>query len=251
MAGPSEADLQEALGGVRAILEEVVRREQHRNDLTQLPNERALDQYLASAIEKGEDFWCALVEVDHFKRLNRRYTYDAADGMLRAIGQKLGGAENTFPGRATAFHAHGDEFYLCGRAPVARESEVQRGLDALRASIAVTQVVVDGHADPMQVTVTIGWVHSAQLTEVQPRSVKGHAEDAVALGKRRGRDRVVVFDPTTPPGSMVEDRDVCASCGASFTVDVDLSHLKVEQTFWHCPNCGCSCPRDLDSATIA
>lgn len=56
----TEKDIQEALERVRTIVEEVVRKEQHRNDVTQLPNERALDVFLEEAIQEGGDLFIVM-----------------------------------------------------------------------------------------------------------------------------------------------------------------------------------------------
>jgi diguanylate cyclase (GGDEF)-like protein len=246
-------DVLEALEGVKSLIEEVVRKEQHRNDLTSLPNERALDKLLDDALEDDADAWCALVEVDHFKRLNRMYSYEQADQMLKAVGAKLSSNVDLFGVGTVAFHAHGDEFYLAasGAGPDDAgpdDADIEKSLDLVRRVIAQVREHVPDKPEPMHVTVTVGWMRSSDLAagvDVTRRAIKVAAEEAVSQGKRSGRDCVVHYQPSSS-GEVHEDRDNCSQCTAAFTVDVDKSRV-ANDDFWYCPNCGShnkrgSCP---------
>lgn len=86
---PRPAKLDAALDEVRRQIEAVVREEQMRDQLTELGNRLALSERLQSVFEDGSPFWCALIEVDYFKRINDRYTYEVADTLLQKIAGRL------------------------------------------------------------------------------------------------------------------------------------------------------------------
>jgi two-component system cell cycle response regulator len=230
-------DVQHALTEVRRLIENVVRREQHRSDLTGLPNDRALDRKIDEALERGVDFWCAFVEVDHFKRLNKGYGLEGGDAMLVKIGQALQfSLDRYFVSPTTAFHAHGDEFYLLGDGPV-DSTVVARALEAVRNSIAAITLRFDRVPQPMMATVTIGWATPADLPETSRKLFKKALEDALSVGKRKGRDQTIRYSKEMSAETLYSDRDTCGKCEAAFTVDVDLAKL-AEAPFWWCPNCG-------------
>jgi diguanylate cyclase (GGDEF)-like protein len=232
-------DVQDALDQVRKLIEDVVRREQHRNDLTGLPNERALDQRLEQAVENDEELWCAFVEIDYFKRINDTYGYPAGNAMIKKVADTLQFAtEQFFSGTTIAFHAHGDEFYLIGQESRDQES-IHRCLEVIRGNIEATSVKVDGFEKPMTATVTIGWVLKSSLLdeEVSRLRIRTSVEDAVAYGKRNGRNCTLRYDVAMKKGQFFSERGNCRSCEAAFTMDVEKSKLRPEPVLW-CPNCG-------------
>jgi diguanylate cyclase (GGDEF)-like protein len=57
------------------------------DSLTGLPNRRRLEMALA-ALSAGQDaFACAMLDVDHFKQVNDRYSHVVGDAVLRKIGE--------------------------------------------------------------------------------------------------------------------------------------------------------------------
>ncbi len=64
--------------------------------LTGLWNRRYLDSRLPDLLEEsartGQPLCVALVDLDHFKQVNDRYSHDAGDAVLRAVGGLLGSA---------------------------------------------------------------------------------------------------------------------------------------------------------------
>jgi diguanylate cyclase (GGDEF)-like protein len=239
-----EQDVQQALDKVRGLIEDVVRAEQHRNDLTGLPNERSLDRELHQEFAGGNEFWCAFVEIDHFKRLNEIYKYEACDAMLQAVGKHLQLSAQQCFGGARAFHAHGDEFYLLGGE--AKAGTIEKGLESVRQHIAAISLPVQGFSEPMSATVTIGWAFRSDLqgTESTAKMFRRIVEDAVAFGKRKGRDQVCRYDSTMKKEDIFSERGNCPQCEAAFTMDVEKSKLEPNPTLW-CPNCGATQPRPV------
>jgi len=240
--GSTDEKVSEALAQVQTLIEEIVRHEQLRDGLTELPNDSALSAELTRAVESNEDFWCAFVEIDHFKRLNDQFGYQRADGMLLKVAKQLEMAHDYFPEGATAFRAHGDEFFLVGRLGAEETSEtISSSLDRLRGAIGALRLRVgDG---VMSCTVSVGWLSSKVLEpeDATPRGVRIALEAAVALAKQKGRNRVVEFSDEARKSQVRTVRDNCPECGVAFTVDL-LDADAREDELW-CPNCGSRCPR--------
>ncbi len=57
--------------------------------LTQLPNRRSAMQHLEAALAKGEPFYLAVIDIDHFKQINDRHGHAAGDAVLVALADRL------------------------------------------------------------------------------------------------------------------------------------------------------------------
>lgn len=234
---PSTNDrINAALAEVRRLIEELVRKEQLTDGLTGLANDIALSNDLTSKIVDGVEFWCAFVEIDHFKRLNDAFGYQIADAMLKSVARHLTLAKEHFQKGPEAYRAHGDEFFLVGSLGDESQEQIEERLNALRINIEKVQIAVEGR-EPMKCTVSIGWYASNLSKEaLTERSIRNFLESAVALAKRQGRNRVVKYDEKARKAEVRSLRDNCQACSSAFTLDVPLEHEKKEQL--HCPNCG-------------
>ena len=233
MNRPSKLD--EALAELRRQVEAVVREEQLRDQLTGLANGLALSEWLQSATENAERYWCALVEVDHFKRISDRFTYAVADGLLTRIAARLK-AFNDYVTGTLPIRAHGDEFYLVGRLPSPDTTVIGEALDRVRDEIAGIRIATE--AGDMRCTVSVGWMTAddggdAVVTE---RAVMQMVEAATAAAKMLGRNRVVRYSQEIAKKQRSSVRDDCAACLASFTVEIPTD--TVHRGPLCCPNCG-------------
>jgi len=229
----------DALQQVRTLIEVLVRHEQLQDGLTQLPNDAALTEEFESAIGSKAKFWCAFVEIDHFKRLNDSFSYLQADAMLKRVAAHLKTAADYFPEGARAFRAHGDEFYLVGRlVPNEESGTIEANLERIRSAIEGVRIRVGDRPDPMQCTVSIGWVSTDAVSgaELTNRGVRIVLERAVAHAKRRGRNCVVHYSEDMKKTMVNTIRDTCTECQVAFTVDVSVAEYRTEHLF--CPNCG-------------
>lgn len=77
----------------------------YHDELTGLPSRRALKQYLMSL---GKNYSLAMVDVDHFKKVNDTYGHDVGDQVLR----QLSGYLRKAPGGAKAYRYGGEEFTI-------------------------------------------------------------------------------------------------------------------------------------------
>ena len=99
----------------------------YRDELTQIPNRRAL---MRDERSMGNHYSLAMVDVDHFKKVNDNYGHDVGDQVLKAVAAKL----RKVSGGGKAYRFGGEEFCLLFRG---RKSEqVLDFLEELRREIA-------------------------------------------------------------------------------------------------------------------
>ena len=166
--------------------------------LTGLPARRALEESLRHL---GRRYAIAMIDIDHFKRLNDRHGHEVGDQVLRAVASRL----SKVKGGGTAHRYGGEEFTVL--FPRGAKKEVEPHLEELRRAIADDPFVVRGLTRPkkkpkkgaktvsgtkrLKVTVSIGVAErNARLTH--PEQVLKAADKALYRAKRAGRNRVVV-----------------------------------------------------------
>jgi two-component system, cell cycle response regulator len=91
---------------MRSALEETAQ-EARTDELTGLPNRRALLEELERRTTANETFTLTLADLNGFKRYNDTFGHAAGDALLRRLGQKLAAACD---GRGIAARLGGDEF---------------------------------------------------------------------------------------------------------------------------------------------
>ena len=154
-----------------------------RDALTGLWNRRRSDAELAAIVDIAPGLrppaCVALLDLDHFKEINDRFSHAAGDDVLRRVAEVL---------NATVGHAGrhgGEEFVLILSAGLSSSAQA---CEAIRARLSGYgwQVVAEG----LRVTISIG------LTELRPEddahTVVRRADDLLYAAKRGGRNRVVV-----------------------------------------------------------
>ena len=163
-----------------------------RDPLTGLYNRRYVDEELSlllrRAAEGGETVSLALIDVDHFKRVNDTCSHEVGDRVLRIVAELVQGL--AVPACCTgSFVARmgGEEFLLVLVGGDA--GTVQRHLQSVRRTVS-------GHpwgelTRGLPVTISIGATSTAGLAEATPSDLLGRADGYLYRAKRQGRDRVV------------------------------------------------------------
>jgi diguanylate cyclase (GGDEF)-like protein len=148
--------------------------------LTRSEIERRLAAKLSGG-QQGEELVIALVDIDHFKRVNDDYGHLGGDGVLRALGGLIFRSvrEDEYAGRYG-----GEEILLVLDDSDGRGAE--RVLDLHRAVRRDTFKVAGAE---IRVTCSIGvaWATAGDDWE----SLIGRADGALYEAKRNGRDRVI------------------------------------------------------------
>lgn len=156
--------------------------------LTGIANRRVFEDELRTLSRKGYTA-LAMVDCDHFKRVNDQFGHSTGDMVLQTIARCLVGA------RGKAMRIGGEEFAIFLKAP-----DWQSELDSLREAIA--QQTRDALADlqiTQHVTVSIGAVELAQGCTTEHALML--ADEALYRAKHLGRNRLEIQRPLSekPP----------------------------------------------------
>lgn len=171
----------------------------YRDELTGLPGRRALRQYLDGI--QGT-YTVAMVDVDHFKKVNDRHGHDVGDQVLKLVASRL----DRTPGGGKAYRYGGEEFALLfpGRVKEDARPHVER----VRTAVEESKFTLrswrrprrrpDGtgrgrkrsrRARKLRVTVSIGMADTAE-NGTDADAVLKRADEALYRAKRNGRNRV-------------------------------------------------------------
>ena len=152
--------------------------------LTGLLNRRGFEERLRRLLQRGGPALpvLALLDVDHFKRINDAHGHAVGDAVLSGIGQRL---RETLRPLDLAVRLGGEEFAVIWAQPE-RGGEARLG-ERLREVIAATPFPTA--AGPLAVTVSVGVARALDVEEA-PATVFRRADAALYEAKRAGRDRV-------------------------------------------------------------
>lgn len=164
---------------------EAFERQAHEDALTGLANRRAFDARLAEAVaaarRHGRPLCLALIDIDHFKRINDHYSHAAGDEALKAVADTLRSAA-----RASDIVARwgGEEF-----AVLLPDTELAAGLiSAERLRVAIGAIDCAAFAPGRRLAVSIGVASDAGYGSHE--RLLARADAALYRAKQDGRDRV-------------------------------------------------------------
>ncbi|EKF59587.1 two-component response regulator protein [Agrobacterium albertimagni AOL15] len=154
--------------------------------LTGLPNRRYFfdegPAQVAGRLERGEPCCIAMLDIDHFKKLNDTYGHEIGDRVLQAVGAKL--ARRLDGSGHLLARLGGEEFSV-----LMLGLDVEKGsalCETLRREIESLRVALDDH--DISVTISIG------LAEIAGRESFSNylaaADQLLYLAKSYGRNRV-------------------------------------------------------------
>ncbi len=150
--------------------------------MTRIPFERILAAQRARSERSGEPCTLALLDIDHFKRVNDEYGHLVGDRVLRKVAQLL----LTHLRRYDAICRYGgEEFLLC--LPGANRELAAEIMGRHRAELEAENIRIDENKH-LKITVSIGvceWEASLRKEECLQR-----ADQALYQAKASGRNRV-------------------------------------------------------------
>lgn len=193
------AELIEGLARVYSNYMTILHEAEH-DRLTGLLNRRTFDDSLdrllrvqrRHAADADHTAWLAVLDIDHFKRINDTYGHVYGDEILLLIAQEM---RAYFAPADLLFRVGGEEFVIV-LAP--RSGAAAHGtLEAFRERVA-------GHLFPqgLRVTVSIGY---APLGRSEfPKQAYGRADKALYAAKEQGRNRVASYQRLLAAGDFQE-----------------------------------------------
>jgi diguanylate cyclase (GGDEF)-like protein/PAS domain S-box-containing protein len=161
------------------------------DDLTKLPNARALRERLQQLTHeggRGRRFAVVIADIDHFKKVNDTHGHKVGDAVLAAVARVM--KEHI---RVTDFAARygGEEFVI-----IFTDVDEERGCELaekLRAAVARMQ-------EPLSVTCSFGvCANDHSLAANDGEALMRAADLALYRAKREGRNRVVRYHELTIP----------------------------------------------------
>lgn len=166
------------------------------DELTGLPARRAMNEFL---LKVGRRYTVAMVDVDHFKKVNDTHGHDVGDQVLRMVATCL----RRVSGGGRAYRYGGEEFIV-----IFPNKDIERALphlEDLRETIARAGFVVRGRKRPKQkpdvasnkksgknmlsVTVSIGAATRDDHNTTPEQLIKS-ADKALYRAKKGGRNQV-------------------------------------------------------------
>jgi diguanylate cyclase (GGDEF)-like protein len=156
------------------------------DDLTGLPNRRALIQELVHRLESGRDTAVMIIDLDRFKVMNDFLGHASGDRLLVTIADRL---RTSIRANDFAARLGGDEFVFL-------VDQITSEMEILATSFRLLEVIsepVDIHGQMFSHTASIG---IALAPEEKPDAVEmlSWADVALYSAKSRGRNQAVVFD---------------------------------------------------------
>jgi diguanylate cyclase (GGDEF)-like protein len=152
--------------------------------LTGLLNRRGFDERLRRLLQRGGSQLpvLAVLDVDHFKRINDTHGHAVGDAVLSAIGERL---RETLRPLDLAVRLGGEEFAVIWAQP---EPGGEARLGERLREVVGSETFITA-AGPLAVTVSVG-VARARGTSEAPEAVFSRADAALYEAKRAGRDQV-------------------------------------------------------------
>lgn len=194
-----------------------------KDSLTGLLNRKTFDEKFSRMITKSADMvtpatsndrrhspdarsqWLAVVDIDHFKRVNDKFGHLYGDEVLILVANIL---RSSFRSHDRVFRFGGEEFVILLRSATLVDARMI--FERFRASVESYDFPQVG-----KVTVSIGF---ASIGVETPVVILGHADQALYHAKENGRNRVCYYDELRDQG-LIENVKESSASEAEFFFD--------------------------------
>lgn len=211
---PVDADTQAMVDSVLRLYENLQSLLDYgeRDTLTELLNRKTFDRaFWRAAQTLAEDtgpveaerrasvpessYWLAVIDIDHFKRVNDNFGHLIGDEVLLLLARHMNAS---FRFHDQLYRFGGEEFVVLMRC--ASHDDARAALERFRTQIEAHDFPQVGH-----VTISIGFT---SLTDNDtPSGAFGRADKAVYFAKDHGRNQVCSYAALVEAGELVEEAD--------------------------------------------
>ncbi len=150
---------------------------------------------------EGANYWLAVLDIDHFKRVNDTFGHLIGDEVLLLVARVM---RNSFRFYDQLYRFGGEEFVILMRCKDA--TDALNALERLRRNI-------EEYAFPQVGSITVSLGFSRLQEHDTPSAAFGRADKAVYHAKEHGRNQVVSYQTLLDTGVVKE---------ASTDMDIDL-----------------------------
>ncbi len=149
------------------------------------------------AAEYKQKFSIAIIDIDHFKKVNDTYGHDVGDYILKQVSQHL---NNMIRKSDLLARIGGEEFALL--LSDTDNINAQNVLERLRKGIAQQSFARAGEEHPHKITISIGYA-SYPISAIEKDGLFKAADKALYMAKQNGRNRIEAYvgDNTLPKAS--------------------------------------------------
>ncbi len=151
---------------------------------SRLAYEESLAQELSRFRRYGETFCLAVLDIDHFKKINDSYGHSAGDKALRLVAQQIGERVRETD---LLFRVGGEEFVLL--LPRTTIDAAEPLVGEVRDAVGSSGFHFEGR--PVPITLSAGL--TASRGDDTAETIFARADDAMYRAKKGGRDRLVVL----------------------------------------------------------
>ncbi|MDB5991173.1 MAG: hypothetical protein JWQ10_2576 [Herbaspirillum sp.] len=182
----------------RDTLTGLLNRKTFDSNLSKVLNFRDIDSSCKPAVDRRhqdaqKQHWLAVIDIDHFKRINDKFGHLYGDEVLILIANLM---LSSFRTADRIFRFGGEEFVVLLRSTTLEEAHMVA--ERFRAS-------VEGHTFPQvgNVTVSIGFagIHASD----SPVDILGHADQALYYAKNNGRNLVIHYEALLESGVLQKE----------------------------------------------
>ena len=177
--------IQEKLRQTNLVLEKLA----YYDELTGVLNRRAgnasFQVEMDRAIRKGQNVCIAMVDIDHFKKINDAFGHQAGDEVLKAFSRVL---RQTMRPYDIVCRYGGEEFMLI--AEINNKDEASDLFERVRETISTTEI---RHANQsISITASFGVHLFIPRTDMVLKSLVQKADEALYEAKSAGRNKVII-----------------------------------------------------------
>jgi len=144
----------------------------------------------------GENYWLAVIDIDHFKRINDRYGHMVGDEILLLVSRLMA---HTFRNSDLLYRYGGEEFV----AIIAADNAQIASNVFERVRLAI-----EAHLFPQVEHLTISIGYSQVLPDILPIEVLSRSDRSLYQAKQDGRNRVYAYHELLASG--VFEEQTCA-----------------------------------------